>query len=133
MSIPVDQDLLGGLRLDRLGGLVLGSFESLPLMKVAPARTSATRCGALLGHGASGDIADHYTHIDDEMIEEMLARQAQRWQAAVAARARIDTGRGAGPRSAVPALDEWLAPFRERGGESSSHLRSHRHDPEVEA
>ena len=25
-----------------------------------------------LGHGASGDIADHYTHIDDEMIGEML-------------------------------------------------------------
>ena len=23
-----------------------------------------------LGHGASGDIADHYTRIDDEMIEE---------------------------------------------------------------
>ncbi len=86
-----------------------------------------------LGHGPSGDIADHYTHIDNEMIEEMLTRQTQRWQAAVTARARIDTGRGAGPRSAVPALDEWLAPFRERDGESSSHLRSHRHDPEVEA
>ncbi len=86
-----------------------------------------------LGHGASGDIADHYTHIDDEMIEEMLARQTRRWQAAVAARARIDEDRGAGPRSAVPALDGWLAPFRERAGESSSHLRSHRQDPEVEA
>jgi integrase len=70
-----------------------------------------------LGHGPSGDIADHYTHIDGEMIEEMLNRQAQRWQAAVAARARIDQARGAEPRSAVPALDEWLAPFRERTGE----------------
>ena len=86
-----------------------------------------------LGHGASGDIADHYTHIADEMIEEMLTRQTQRWQAAVAARARIDEDRGAEPRSAVPALDEWLAPFRERDGESSSHLRSHRQDPEEEA
>ncbi len=70
-----------------------------------------------LGHGLSGDIADHYTHIDDEMTVEMLARQTQRWQAAVAARARIDQARGAEPRSAVPALDEWLAPFRERAGE----------------
>ena len=86
-----------------------------------------------LGHGASGDIADHYTHIDDEMTEEMLARQTQRWQAAVAARARIDQARGTEPRSALPALDEWLAPFRERGAESSSHLRSHRQNPEVEA
>ncbi len=86
-----------------------------------------------LGHGASGDIADHYTHIADEMIEEMLARQTRRWQAAVAARARIDEARGAGPRSAVPALNEWLAAFREGDGESSSHLRSHRQDPEVEA
>ena len=83
-----------------------------------------------LGHGPSGDIADHYTHIDDEMISEMLAAQTQRWQAAVAARAHIDEHYGAEPRSAVPALDEWLAPFRERDGESSSHLRSHRQDPE---
>jgi len=67
------------------------------------------------------------------MIEEMLARQMQRWQTAVAARARIDEARGAEPRSAVPALDEWLATFRERPGESSSHLRSHRQVPEVQA
>jgi hypothetical protein len=67
-----------------------------------------------LGHGPSGDVADHYTHIDNEMIEEMLTRQTQRWQAPVAARARIDQARGAEPRSAVPALDEWLAKFRER-------------------
>ncbi len=67
-----------------------------------------------LGHGPSGDIADHYTHIDDEMITDMLAKQTQRWKAAVAARARIDEARGVEPRSAVPALDEWLAPFRER-------------------
>ena len=51
----------------------------------------------------------------------------------VAARARIDEAHGAEPRSAVPALDGWLAPFREGDGESSSHLRSHRQDPEVEA
>ena len=70
-----------------------------------------------LGHGPSGDIADHYTHIDDEMIDDMLARQTQRWQAAVAARARLDLARGAEPRSAVPALDGWLALFRERTGE----------------
>jgi len=63
----------------------------------------------------------------------MLTRQTRRWQTAVAARARIDEARGAEPRSAVPALDGWLAPFRERDGESSSHLRSHRQDPEVEA
>jgi len=86
-----------------------------------------------LGHGASGDIADHYTHIDDEMTEEMLTRQTRRWQTAVAARARIDQARGAEPRSAVPALNEWLAALREGDGESSSHLRSHRQDPEVEA
>jgi hypothetical protein len=85
-----------------------------------------------LGHGASGDIADHYTHIDDEMIEDMLDRQTQRWQTAVEARARIDEARGAEPRSAVPALDEWLATFRKRLGESSSHPRSHRHDLEEE-
>jgi hypothetical protein len=54
------------------------------------------------------------------MIEEMLTRQTQRWQTAVAARAHIDEARGAEPRSAVPALDGWLAPFRERDRESSS-------------
>ncbi len=43
-----------------------------------------------LGHGRSGDIADHYTHSDDEMIEELLASQTSRWQSAVTARARID-------------------------------------------
>jgi hypothetical protein len=67
-----------------------------------------------LGHGPSGDIADHYTHIGDEMIEDMLAGLTRRWQAAVAARARIDQASSGEPRSAVPALDEWLAPFRER-------------------
>jgi hypothetical protein len=36
-----------------------------------------------LGHGQSGDIADHYTHIDKEMIEDMLVGQTRRWQAAV--------------------------------------------------
>jgi integrase len=65
--------------------------------------------------------------------EEMLTRQTQRWQTAIAARARIDEARGAEPRSALPALDEWLAPFPERDRESSSHLHSHRQDPEVEA
>jgi hypothetical protein len=70
-----------------------------------------------LGHGPSGDIADHYTHIDDEMVDDLLQRQTQRWQAAVTARARLDASRGAEPRSAVPALDQWLALFRERPGE----------------
>jgi integrase len=70
-----------------------------------------------LGHGSSGDIADHYTHIGDEMIEDMLACLTRRWQAAVTARARIDQRRGSAPSSAVPALDEWLARFRERPGE----------------
>jgi hypothetical protein len=70
-----------------------------------------------LGHGPSGDIADHYTHIGDEMIEDMLAALTLRWQAAVTARARIDRARGCEPRSTVPALDEWLALFRERPGE----------------
>jgi hypothetical protein len=69
-----------------------------------------------LGHGPSGDIADRYTHID-EMIEDMLAGQTRRWQTAVAARARIDTSRGAEPHSALPALEEWLALFREGAGE----------------
>jgi integrase len=67
-----------------------------------------------LGHGPSGDIADHYTHIDDEMITEMLASLTRRLQSAVTARARIDQARGAEPRSAVPSLDAWLAPFRTR-------------------
>jgi hypothetical protein len=67
-----------------------------------------------LGHGASGDIADHYTHIDEEMIEDMLTRQTKRWQTALAARAHIDQAHGAQPRSAIRALDEWLVPFRER-------------------
>jgi integrase len=82
-----------------------------------------------LGHGRSSDITDHYTHIDREMIDDLLAAQTRRWQSAVAARARIGQSRGAEPRSAVPALDEWLAPYRERSGESSSHLRSHRRVP----
>ena len=67
-----------------------------------------------LGHGRSGDIADHCTHIDDEMIIEMLASLTRRLQSAVTARARIDQARGAEPRSAVPFLDAWLAPFRTR-------------------
>jgi hypothetical protein len=67
-----------------------------------------------LGHGPSGDIADHHTRIDDEMITEMLASLTRRLQNAVAARARIDQARGAEPRSAVPFLDAWLAPFRTR-------------------
>ena len=70
-----------------------------------------------LGHGPSGDIADHYTHIDNEMTEDMLASQTQRWRAAVTARARVNLARDAVPGSAVPALDEWLALFRERPGE----------------
>ena len=70
-----------------------------------------------LGHGPSGDIADRYTHIDNEMIEDMLACLTRRWQAAVMARARIDQARGAEPRSAVAALDEWLTLFREHAGE----------------
>jgi len=56
-----------------------------------------------LGHGASGDIADHYTHIDDKMIEEMLTRQTRRWQTAVAERARMD-----GVRGTEPWLPVWL-------------------------
>jgi hypothetical protein len=67
-----------------------------------------------LGHGPSGDIADHYTHIDDEMIAEMLASLTRRLQSAVEARARIDQAGGTEPRSAVPFLDAWLAPFRTR-------------------
>ena len=67
-----------------------------------------------LGHGPSGDIADRYTHIDDEMITEMLASLTRRLHSAVTARARIDQARGAEPRSAVPFLDAWLAPFRTR-------------------
>ncbi len=71
-----------------------------------------------LGHGPSGDIAGHYTHIDDEMITEMLASLTHRLHSAVAARARdcgsngvsgpitpglmaqIDQARSAEPRSA---------------------------------
>ena len=67
-----------------------------------------------LGHGPSGDIAGHYTQIDDEMITEMLASLTRRLQSEVTARARIDHDRGAEPRSAVPFLDAWLAPFRTR-------------------
>jgi hypothetical protein len=43
-----------------------------------------------LGHGPSGDIADRYTHIDDEMITEMLASLTRRLQSAVTERAQID-------------------------------------------
>jgi integrase len=85
-----------------------------------------------LGHGPSGDIADHCTHIDNEMIQEMLTRQTQRWESAIAARAQINIARAAEPRSPVPALDEWLAPFREHARETSSHLRSHSGPPETE-
>ena len=67
-----------------------------------------------LGHGPSGDIADRYTHIDDEMITEMLASLTRRLQSAVTARAQIDQARDTEPRSAVPFLDAWLAPFRTR-------------------
>lgn len=65
------------------------------------------------GNGASGDIAGHYIHIDQEMIEDMLSRQTQRWQATLAARARISRASGTPPRSAVPVLDEFLTAFRE--------------------
>jgi hypothetical protein len=65
-----------------------------------------------LGHGRSSDIADHYTHIDTEMTEDLLARQTERWRAAINARARMDQKRGAEPGSAVPALDAWLALIR---------------------
>jgi hypothetical protein len=67
-----------------------------------------------LGHGPSGDIDDHHTRIDDEMITEMLASLTRRLQSAVTARAQIDQARSAEPRSAVPFLDAWLAPFRTR-------------------
>jgi hypothetical protein len=67
-----------------------------------------------LGHGPSGDIADHCTHIDDEMITEMLANLTHRLQSPATARARIDQARSAEPRSAVPFLAAWLAPFRTR-------------------
>ena len=73
--------------------------------------------GDRLGHGPSGDIADRYTHIDGEMIEDMLAGLTRRWHAAVTRRAFIDQRRGGEPRSAVPALDERLGLFRERPGE----------------
>ena len=36
MSRPVDQDLLGGFRLGRLGGLVLGSFDELAVDEGRP-------------------------------------------------------------------------------------------------
>jgi hypothetical protein len=96
------------------------SHPALPRM--ACVTGTRPRCGATasprvlrrerLGHGPSGDIADHYTHIDDEMISDLLTRQTHRWEASVAARARIDESRGMKPRSAVPALDSWLAAFR---------------------
>jgi hypothetical protein len=70
-----------------------------------------------LGHGPSGDIADHYTHIDSEMTGDMLAGQTQRWHATVTRRARTDQARGAEPRSAVHALDQWLSLLREPTGE----------------
>jgi hypothetical protein len=40
-------------------------------------------------------VADHYTHVDDEMITDMLASLTQRLQSAVIARAQIDQVRGA--------------------------------------
>jgi len=70
-----------------------------------------------LGHGPSGDIADHYTHIDSEMIGDMLAGQTRRWHGTVTSRAGIDQARGAEARSAVPALDQWLSLLRETAGE----------------
>jgi len=72
------------------------------------------RCAATASRGSSGDIDDHHTRIDDEMITEMLASLTRQLQNAVAARARIDQARGAEPRSAVPFLDAWLASFRTR-------------------
>ena len=59
-----------------------------------------------LGHGASGDIADYYTHIDDEMIEEMLTRH------------RLSA---LGPRTASSqSLPSWkrAAPYRLASGSS---------------
>jgi hypothetical protein len=75
-----------------------------------------------LGHAASGNIADHYTHIDEEMTEDMLTRQTTRWQAALAARAKIDQAHGGQPQSAIHALDEWLAPFRQRAARNALPL-----------
>jgi hypothetical protein len=53
-----------------------------------------------LGHGPSDDIADHYIHVDSEMIGDMLAGQTQRWHAAVIRRARTDGT--AGPSRIMP-------------------------------
>jgi hypothetical protein len=83
-----------------------------------------------LGHGRSGDIADHYTHTDAEMIEDLLARQTERWRAAISTRARIDQNRGAEPRSAVPTLDAWLAPFRDAATTGHGNARSQRAENE---
>jgi hypothetical protein len=84
-----------------------------------------------LGHGPSSDITDRYTHIDDEMIDDLLTRQTERWEAAVLARARIDEAHGREPHSAVPALDEWLGALRERASESRSQMRSHQASTEA--
>jgi integrase len=69
-----------------------------------------------LGHGPSGDISDHYTHIDNEMTDDMLTRQTRRWEAAIAARVRIDAARSREPHSAIRVLNGWLNSSQEQGG-----------------
>ena len=78
-----------------------------------------------LGHGRSGDIADHCTHIDDEMIIEMLASLTRRLRSGShgegpdRSSARRPTAFG-GPVSGRA----WLAPVQDPVRERSPGLRS---------
>jgi hypothetical protein len=58
-----------------------------------------------LGHSPSGDITGHYTHIDGEMITEMLASVTTTERSHGESPDRSSTE----PRSAVPFPGAWLA------------------------
>ena len=63
--------------------MLLGAARPRPDAAQTAARPPDAMRRDRLGHGPSGDIADHYAHICDEMIEDMLAGQTRRCQAAV--------------------------------------------------
>lgn len=69
-----------------------------------------------IGHENDGGMRDLYTHISDQMREELVERLQERWEQSLAARAALEEHwhreYGMPRRSPVPILDRLLEPFR---------------------
>ncbi|SFK91357.1 hypothetical protein SAMN05216275_1411 [Streptosporangium canum] len=68
------------------------------------------------GHTGSGHVRERYEHPTDVMRELVVTTQQQRWEAALMQRAAMERHwslEAGTPGSALPLLDESLAPFRE--------------------